>query len=73
MMPTRRTLTKPQRREYVAAVKCLQNKPSILPAGTSAGSKSLFDDFVYVHLQSTMFIHFTVSHERNYQVRNAGG
>lgn len=60
-MPTRRTLTKPQRREYVAAVQCLQNKPSILPAGTSAGSKSLFDDFVYVHLQSTVFIHFTVS------------
>lgn len=56
----RRTLSKQNRRNYIAAVQCLQNKPSILPAGTLAGSKSLFDDYVYVHMQSTMFIHFTV-------------
>jgi tyrosinase len=53
-------MSKAQRKQYIAAVQCMQAKPSILPAGTSAGSKSLFDDFVYVHMQSTMFIHFTV-------------
>lgn len=58
----RRTLSKSQRRSYIKAVQCLQKSPSLLPAGVSAGSKTLFDDFVYVHLQSTPFIHFTVSY-----------
>jgi tyrosinase len=57
----RRTLSKAQRRSYIKAVQCVQSSPSILPNGTAPGSKSLFDDFVYVHMQSTPFIHFTVS------------
>ena len=61
----RRTLSKDQRRNYIKAVLCVQKTPSILPPGTSAGSKTLFDDFVYVHLQSTPFIHFTVSFRRS--------
>lgn len=55
-------MSKAQRKNYIAAVQCLQAKPSILAPGTAAGSKSLFDDFVYVHMQSTPFIHFTVRH-----------
>lgn len=35
------------------------NKPSILPAGTAPGSHSLYDDFVYVHMNQTLFIHLT--------------
>lgn len=58
---TRRTLSKAQRRSYIAAVKCLQTKPSILQPGVAPGSKSVFDDFVFVHLQQTPAIHFTVS------------
>jgi tyrosinase len=54
-----RTLSKAQRKNYIKAVQCVQKTPSILPPGTAAGSKTLFDDFVYVHLQSTPFIHFT--------------
>ncbi|KAK4148900.1 tyrosinase-like protein [Chaetomidium leptoderma] len=54
-----RTLSKAQRKRYVAAVKCVQKTPSILAPGVAAGSKNLFDDFVYVHLQSTLSIHFT--------------
>lgn len=36
-------------------------KPTILPPGQVPGSKSLFDDFVAVHLNQTLFIHQTVS------------
>lgn len=54
-------MSKAQRKSYISAVKCVQNTPSILPPGTAAGAKSLFDDFVYVHMQSTLFIHLTVS------------
>ena len=57
----RRTLSKAQRKSYIKAVQCVQKTGSILPAGTSAGSKTLFDDFVYVHMMSTPYIHFTVS------------
>ncbi|KAL2134941.1 hypothetical protein VTI74DRAFT_10348 [Chaetomium olivicolor] len=54
-----RTLPKSQRRAYVKAVQCVMDTPSILAPGVAPGSKSLFDDFVYVHMNSTLFIHFT--------------
>ncbi|KAK4235462.1 tyrosinase-like protein [Achaetomium macrosporum] len=54
-----RTLSKAQRSSYIAAVKCVQTSPSLLAPGVAPGSKSLFDDFVYVHMISTPFIHFT--------------
>jgi hypothetical protein len=37
------------------------NKPSILPPGQAPGSHSLFDDFVWVHMNQTLFIHLTAS------------
>ena len=52
-------MTKSQRRQYIAAVKCVLNKPSILPNGWAPGSKSLFDDFTWVHMNQTLFIHNT--------------
>lgn len=59
-MHARRTLSKAQRKSYIAAVKCVRDTPSILAPGVAAGSKSLFDDFVYVHMNQTLNIHFTV-------------
>lgn len=56
-----RTLSTNQRKNYIAAVKCMQNKPSLLAPGVAPGSKSLFDDFVVIHYQQTIFIHLTVS------------
>jgi hypothetical protein len=58
-----RTLSKAQRKSYIAAVKCLRTKPSLLASGVAPGSKSLFDDFVAIHLNQTLFIHLTVGSE----------
>ncbi|KAL2266686.1 hypothetical protein VTJ83DRAFT_6038 [Remersonia thermophila] len=54
-----RYLSASERKKYIAAVQCLQSKPSVLDAGIAPGSKSLFDDFVWVHMNQTFFIHFT--------------
>ncbi|KAK4209636.1 tyrosinase-like protein [Rhypophila decipiens] len=54
-----RTLSKAQRRNFIAATECLQKKPSVLPAGVAPGSKSIFDDFVFVHMRQTPTIHLT--------------
>ncbi|KAK5659246.1 hypothetical protein OQA88_1338 [Cercophora sp. LCS_1] len=54
-----RTLSKPERRSYIVAVKCLQAKPSLLDPISFPGAKSLFDDFVAIHLMQTMNIHLS--------------
>ncbi|KAK3349047.1 hypothetical protein B0T25DRAFT_458687 [Lasiosphaeria hispida] len=54
-----RTLSKPQRRAYVAAVKCLRTKPSLLDPVAFPAAKSLYDDFVAIHLMQTMNIHLS--------------
>ncbi|KAK0663441.1 tyrosinase central domain protein [Cercophora samala] len=54
-----RTLSKPQRRQYIAAVQCIQAKPSLLPPGLVPAAQSVFDDFVYVHYNLTPFTHGT--------------
>lgn len=56
-----RTLNKPERKSYIAAVKCLRTKPSLLDPVAFPGSKSLFDDFVAIHLVQTLNIHLSVS------------
>ncbi|KAK5653077.1 hypothetical protein OQA88_9364 [Cercophora sp. LCS_1] len=55
-----RTLSKPQRRQYIAAVQCLLEKPSILEPGRVPAAKNHFDDFVYAHLNQTSIVHGTV-------------
>lgn len=57
----RRTLSKSERKSYIAAVKCVMNTPSILAPGVAPGSTNLFEDFQYVHMNQTLFIHNTVS------------
>lgn len=54
-----RTLSAPQKKNFIEAVKCVRAKPSLYPPGVVPGSKSLYDDFVAVHLNQTLFIHLT--------------
>ncbi|CAE6412534.1 unnamed protein product [Rhizoctonia solani] len=53
-----RTLSQGQKDKFHRAVKCLQDKPSILGADQS---KSLFDDFSYVHYTTNRTIHHVAS------------
>ena len=57
----RSALTKPERKNYVDAVKCLSKKPALTPASVSAGARSRFDDFVVTHVIQTYWVHGTVS------------
>ncbi|KAK3368258.1 hypothetical protein B0H63DRAFT_564994 [Podospora didyma] len=57
-LPTR-TLSATQRKNFISAVNCLTTKPSILPSGVAPGSFSIFDDFTFVHLTQTNFVHMT--------------
>jgi len=54
----RRTLPKSERKQYIAAVKCLQTKPSLF-AGQFGAAKSMYDDFVIIHLFQTLNIHLS--------------
>lgn len=54
-----RTLSKAQRKSYIAAVQCLRTKPSLLDPVAFPGSVSLFDDFVAIHLMQTLNIHLS--------------
>ncbi|EFX04978.1 tyrosinase central domain containing protein [Grosmannia clavigera kw1407] len=51
--------TRQEKLDYISAVKCLQGLPPRTPANVSAGAKSRFDDFVAVHIQQTLTIHYT--------------
>jgi tyrosinase len=55
-------LSKKKKHEYIAAVKCLQEKPAHL-AHLYPGSKSRFDDFQASHIDLTPLIHWNVSYE----------
>ncbi|CZT48785.1 related to monophenol monooxygenase (tyrosinase) [Rhynchosporium secalis] len=47
------------KKKYIAAVLCLQKKPSKSARGVAPGARSRYDDFVLVHVQQTMTIHAT--------------
>ncbi|KAF4553222.1 Tyrosinase-like protein 1 [Elsinoe fawcettii] len=51
------TLSKKQKKSYIAAVKCLQSKPAQNTA--IPGARNRYDDFVGVHIQQTLSIHGT--------------
>lgn len=57
--PFRSTLSKSQRKDYIRAVQCLQSKPAKTPSSEVPGAKTRFDDFVALHIQQTMEIHYT--------------
>jgi tyrosinase len=53
-----------QRKAYTDAVLCLQSKPSriaALNASLAPGAKTMYDDYVAIHINQTLSIHATVS------------
>ncbi|KAK3899123.1 hypothetical protein C8A05DRAFT_37278 [Staphylotrichum tortipilum] len=49
------------KKAYIAAVLCIQKKPSKLDPNKFPGAKSRYDDFVVVHMNQTLSIHSTGS------------
>lgn len=56
----RRTLSKSQRKSYVAAVNCMKSTPPLHDTTQLPAVKSLYDDFLAVHVLQTANIHNTV-------------
>jgi len=52
------TFSRPQKLDYIHAVKCLQSKPG-LSGDLAPGVRSRFDDFVATHVNQTLSIHST--------------
>jgi tyrosinase len=65
LMQTRGDISAEEKKAYIAAVKCLLQKPSRLDPVQFPGAKSRYDDFVVVHMNQTLTIHGTVSLSRN--------
>ena len=57
----RSDLSEGQRKEYIAAVLCLQRKPPISPRDKYPGALNRFDDFVATHESMAGELHSTVS------------
>lgn len=55
-----RTLPAEQRRAFVAAIECMQSSPSLYEPGVMPAAKTLYDDFVAIHLKQTPVIHRSV-------------
>ncbi|KAK4230911.1 hypothetical protein QBC38DRAFT_467267 [Podospora fimiseda] len=55
------SITAAEKKEYIAALQCLLQRPSKLDQAKFPGAKSRYDDFVVVHMNQTMFIHGTGS------------
>ncbi|GIZ43681.1 hypothetical protein CKM354_000689800 [Cercospora kikuchii] len=55
------SLSKPQRKDYIRAVQCLQTKPPRTPSTFAPGAKSRFDDFVVTHINQTQTVHLTAN------------
>jgi tyrosinase len=54
-------ITAAEKKAYIAAVLCIAQKPSKLPAAQYPGAKSRYDDFVAIHIKNTMSIHGTAN------------
>ncbi|KAK4159683.1 putative tyrosinase [Cladorrhinum sp. PSN259] len=54
-------LSPKERRQYIAAVKCLMSRPSIHDPVQVPGAKTRYDDFVAVHINQTFEIHATAN------------
>ncbi|KAK4196119.1 hypothetical protein QBC40DRAFT_287894 [Triangularia verruculosa] len=52
-----RSISKADRRKFIAAVKCIMTKPSSLPPGEVPGAKSLYDDIVWAHARRSGLVH----------------
>lgn len=54
------TLTRPQKLDFIRAVKCLNKLPSRTPRDVAPGARSRYDDLVVTHAQQANNIHVTV-------------
>ncbi|EOA82019.1 uncharacterized protein SETTUDRAFT_97043 [Exserohilum turcica Et28A] len=54
-------LSKPERRNYIDAIKCLHSKPTLTPVTVASGARSRFDDFVVTHVLQTYSVHGTAN------------
>ncbi|KAF2263579.1 Di-copper centre-containing protein [Lojkania enalia] len=52
-------LSTQEKKDYIAAVQCLANKPSNTPSTLAPGAKNRYDDFVATHINQTLSIHGT--------------
>ncbi|KAI0542229.1 hypothetical protein GGR58DRAFT_300870 [Xylaria digitata] len=52
-------LSSAEKKQYIAAVKCLQSKPSTADPSFAPGARTRYDDFVAVHINQTLSIHGT--------------
>jgi tyrosinase len=55
------TLSNAQKSNYISAVLCLQKKPPRFPKSFAPGVRSRFDDFVAIHINQTLTIHYTAT------------
>lgn len=53
------SLSRTEKLNYIEAIQCLQSLPPRTPANVSSGARSRFDDFIVVHIQQTLEIHFS--------------
>lgn len=57
----RGSLSAKDKKAYISAVQCLMTKPARTPSSIAAGAKNRFDDFVAVHINQTLEIHYTAN------------
>lgn len=48
------------RKDYIRAVHCLANKPSLTDKSLAPGAVNRLDDFTYIHINQTNIIHQSV-------------
>ncbi|KAF2129371.1 Di-copper centre-containing protein [Dothidotthia symphoricarpi CBS 119687] len=53
------TFSKPQKKAYIAAVKCLSRLPPKTPKDVCPGCQNRYDDFLATHIQQSFTIHGT--------------
>ncbi|KAF6838954.1 tyrosinase central domain protein [Colletotrichum plurivorum] len=56
-----RNIPAEERKAFIAAVQCLQASPSSLDTVAMPAAKSMYDDFVLIHLNQTARIHVTAN------------
>lgn len=59
MRENRDALTSPEKKDYTRAVLCLQSLPALTPSVLGSGIKTRYDDFIAVHMNQTLTIHYT--------------
>ncbi|KAJ5115229.1 domain di-copper centre [Penicillium alfredii] len=51
--------TRLERKAYISAIQCMQQKPKQLPASEFPGVRNRFDDFVATHINYTLQVHYS--------------